>query len=215
MKVLVIGAGGRVGKQLFLFLNKGGHNVTAAIRNLEKFKNDPEIPDNAQTVKFDLTWPKKDMVPLMKGFDAVYFTAGSRGGSLIQIDIYGAIKTIQAAKEAGIDRYIMLSSIFSLQSEHWHDKTLSDIQDYNVAKFVADSWLVNDSGLNYTIIQPTALIPGPGTGKVALNVNETGSNQLVDVAEVLFRSLENEHTYKKVITMHSGEQKIEDALNSL
>lgn len=39
----------------------------------------------------------------MKGSDAVYFTAGSRGKDLLQTDAYGAVKTMQAAKKLGIE----------------------------------------------------------------------------------------------------------------
>lgn len=35
-------------------------------------------------------------------------------------DVFGAVKTMQAAKKLGIERYIMLSSIFALQPEKWH-----------------------------------------------------------------------------------------------
>lgn len=45
----------------------------------------------------------------MKGSDAVYFTAGSRGKDLLQTDAFGAVKTMQAAKKLSIERYIMLS----------------------------------------------------------------------------------------------------------
>ena len=47
----------------------------------------------------DLHSSVDDLAKLMKGRDAVYFTAGSRGKDLLQTDAYGAVKTMQAAKK--------------------------------------------------------------------------------------------------------------------
>lgn len=55
----------------------------------------------------------------MKGMDAIYFVAGSRGKDLLETDAMGAVKTMQAAEKDGIKRYIMLSSLYALQPEMW------------------------------------------------------------------------------------------------
>ena len=47
----------------------------------------------------------------MKGSDAVYFTTRSRGKDLLQTDVFGAVKTMQAAKKLGIERYILVQSL--------------------------------------------------------------------------------------------------------
>lgn len=57
----------------------------------------------------DLHSSVDDLAKLMKGRDAVYFTAGSRG--MLQTDAYGAVKTMQAAKKLGIERYILVQSL--------------------------------------------------------------------------------------------------------
>ena len=59
----------------------------------------------------DLHSSVDDLAKLMKGRDAVYFTAGSRGKDLLQTDAYGAVKTMQAAKKLGIERYILVQSL--------------------------------------------------------------------------------------------------------
>lgn len=58
-----------------------------------------------------------DLAALIAGSDAVIFTAGSRGKDLLQTDAYGAVKLMQAAKQAGINRFVMLSALFSLTPE--------------------------------------------------------------------------------------------------
>ena len=59
----------------------------------------------------DLHSSVDDLAKLMKGRDAVYFTGGSRGKDLLQTDAYGAVKTMQAAKKLGIERYILVQSL--------------------------------------------------------------------------------------------------------
>ena len=151
----------------------------------------------------------------MKGSDAVYFTTGSRGKDLLQTDVFGAVKTMQAAKKLGIERYIMLSSIFALQPEKWHIDGLDQIMDYNVTKFFADNYLVNQSGLKYTILQPTNLTEKEGTGKIGLEVTKVTSNPIPDVAKTLAEILKHDNTIGKVIMMKSGDIPIDEALASV
>lgn len=88
---------------------------------------------------------------------------------------------MQAAKKLGIERYIMLSSIFALQPDKWHIDGLDQILDYTIAKYFADNYLVNQSGLKYTILQPTNLTEEEGTDKISLDVTGVTSNPIPDV----------------------------------
>lgn len=151
----------------------------------------------------------------MKGSDAVYFTAGSRGKDLLQTDAFGAVKTMQAAKKLGIERYIMLSSIFALQPEMWKIDGLNQIMDYNVAKFFADNYLVNQSGLKYTILQPTNLTKELATGKISLDVERVTSNPIPDVAKTFAELLKHDNTVGKVIMMRGGDTPIDQALSNI
>jgi uncharacterized protein YbjT (DUF2867 family) len=82
----------------------------------------------------DLLSDVDTLAKIMNGVDVIYFVSGSRGKNLLQIDLHGAIKTIQAAEKAGAKRYIILSSVFALQPERWNESFLSDLADYNIAK---------------------------------------------------------------------------------
>ena len=171
--------------------------------------------DNVKAVHMDLHASVDDLADLMKGSEAVYFTAGSRGKDLLQTDAFGAVKTMQAAKKLGIERYIMLSSIFALQPEMWKIDGLNQIMDYNVAKFFADNYLVNQSGLKYTILQPTALTEEKGTGKISLDVTKATTNPIPDVAKTLAEILKHDNTIGKVTMMKAGDIPIDEALNSI
>lgn len=83
MKVLVIGANGRVG---FLLVNKlaAKHHVLAGSRNL----NSRNKTDNIEEVYMDLLSDVDTLAEIMNGVDAVYFVSGSRGKNLLQIDLH-------------------------------------------------------------------------------------------------------------------------------
>lgn len=163
----------------------------------------------------DLHASVDDLAKLMKGSDAVYFTAGSRGKDLLQTDAFGAVKTMQAAKKLSIERYIMLSSIFTLEPDKWHIDGLDQILDYTIAKYFADNYLINQSDLKYTILQPTNLTEEKGTGKISLDVTGVTSNPIPDVAKTLAEILKHDNTIGKVIMMKSGDTPIDEGLASV
>ncbi|KRN29250.1 NAD-dependent epimerase dehydratase [Lactobacillus selangorensis] len=210
MKIFVIGASGRVGQALVAQLVQAGHDVLAGSRH-------PQATDQVHVtnVVLDLHASVSELAKQIGQVDAIYFVAGSRGKDLLQTDAFGAVKAMQAAQQNGIQRFIMLSSLFALQPDRWDTPGIADIQDYNVAKFFADHWLVADSKLNYTIIQPGTLTTDAPTGKIAVNVEEGGANPIADVTAVLVAVLQRPNTYHQVILMHSGDLPIETALNEI
>lgn len=210
MKIFVVGASGRVATELIKVLVENGHEVTAAARHPENvsLKDDPHVT----AVKLDLHADVAELAELIGHQDVVYFTAGSRGKDLLQTDAFGAVKTMQAAQKNQIKRYIMLSSVHSLEPKFWHRPDLEQIMDYNVAKFFADNYLVNQTDLDYTILQPTALTEEPGTEKITLGTGKVATNPISDVAKTLALLLEFDNTKKKVISMRSGQTPIKEAL---
>src|SRR5699024_12821901 len=104
-----------------------------------------------------------------EGCDAIVFTAGSGPHTgkdkTLMIDLDGAVKTIEAAKRAGIKRYVMISSF---------DTTREAIQEapesfapYVVAKHYADEW-IRATDLDYTIIHRAALTNDERYGNAVL-----------------------------------------------
>ncbi|WP_163362601.1 NAD(P)H-binding protein, partial [Klebsiella aerogenes] len=75
------------------------------------------------------------------------FTTGSRGKDLLQVDLHGAVKTMQAAEKKGIKRYIMLSAINSLSPDKW-----TELIDYFTAKYFADLYLRDRTQLDFTLV---------------------------------------------------------------
>ncbi|WP_035429845.1 NAD(P)H-binding protein [Lactobacillus paragasseri] len=204
-KIFIFGGSGRVATDLIQDLVADGNTVTAAARHPENIIQ----LDGVTADKLDLHIDVDDIFKQVKGFDAIYFTAGSRGKDLIQTDAMGAIKTMMAAEKAGVKRYIMLS----LDINSW--KKIPSLEDYLAAKFFADTYLMDSTNLEYTILQPGSLIEEAGTGKIQLNVEATDSNPIPDVAKTLAAILKYPNTIGKVIPMSSGKTPIDDALKEI
>lgn len=211
-KVFVAGGSGRVATDLINDLVADGHQVIAGARHPEKIVQLAGVTP----VTLDLHGDVAKIASLMAGADAVYFVAGSRGKDLLQTDAMGAVKTMQAAERAGIKRYIMLSSMYALQPEKWADyPALAAITDYNIAKFFADNYLIHNTDLNYTIVQPATLTEEPATGRVTFGEGDDTTNPIPDVAQVLATVLANDNTIGKVIMMRSGDTPIDTAVKEV
>ena len=208
MKIFVAGASGRVGQELVKILVKEGHDVLAGSRHPETFR---EL-ENLKPTFLDLNASVSDLEKLLAGVDVVYFTAGSRGSDLLQTDLNGAVKLMEASESANVKRYIQLSSLFAMDQSRWSTTSLTD---YNISKYFSDHWLVDKVKLDYTILQPGSLTEKAGTGRIAVDVSDTGENPIEDVAQTLADIKDMPNTIKKVISMHSGDVPIRAALLSI
>ena len=94
----------------------------------------------------------------MKGFDKVIFSVGSGGNTgadkTIIVDLDGAVKTIEASKIAGVQRFIMVSTYDSRRQAF---DASGDLKPYTIAKHYADEYL-KQSGITYTIVHPGLLL---------------------------------------------------------
>ncbi|WP_339167667.1 SDR family oxidoreductase [Paenibacillus sp. FSL R5-0341] len=214
MNVLVIGANGQIGKFVVeQLVQEGKHKVTAMIRKPEQADTLKEL--GADVVIGDLEGRVEDLAEAMKDHNAIVFTAGSGGSTgqdkTLLIDLDGAVKTMEAAEQQGISRYILVSAYGADQREKWPES----IKPYYVAKHYADRVLFA-SDLNYTIIRPGGLKNEPGTGKIAVGTDlKPGSIPREDVARVIVASLQEEKTYRMAFDLIAGEQPVEDALGKL
>lgn len=212
MKIFVVGGSGRVASELIKLLAAEGHQVIAGSRHPENIVQ----LSGVTAINLDLHASVDDIANLMKDSNVVYFVAGSRGKDLLQTDAMGAVKTMKAATKNNIKRYILLSSIGALQLEKWADFGLpNSLTNYQIAKFFADNYLVSNTQLDYTIIQPTNLLEEAGTGKVTFGEIDHKVNPIPDVAKVLADCLKYDNTIGKVIMMSTGDTPIEQAMQTV
>ncbi|WP_240376886.1 SDR family oxidoreductase [Bacillus piscicola] len=218
MKVLVVGANGQIGKHLVTFIqDTDGMEARAMIRNPEQasfFEN-----ASAETTVVDLEDDVDAIAKAAEGVDAVVFTAGSGPHTgkdkTILIDLDGAVKTIEAAKQAGVKRFVMVSSFDTRRAAI--QAASSSFSPYVVAKHYADEWL-RDTDLDYTIVHPGSLRNDEGTGQVTVSQDmdlDIAEVPREDIARVIVAVLEQESTIGKEFQVVKGTQPVEEAVRSL
>ena len=216
MKVLVAGANGQTARRLVRMLVEDGHEVRGLIRKEEQIANVES--DGAEAVLADLEQDEVDgkIGQAVEGCDAIIFAAGAGPGSGTErketMDRDGAIKLMEAAKQHGAQRYLMLSTMGADDPESRDEK----MQPYMRAKGEADQSL-RDSGLDYTIIRPGRLTDEAGTGNIVAAESLGRYDEITreDVARAFAVVLEAENTYGKTIEILSGDTAIKEAVESL
>ncbi len=211
MKIFIVGSTGRVGKSLLKSLSTTDHQIYAGARKVEQV---PQY-NNVKAVHFDLDWTPEEMAKQLHGMDVIINVSGSGGKSLLKVDLYGAVKLMQAAEKAEVKRFILLSTIFALQPEKWVGPGFDSLKDYYIAKYFADLYLTKETRLAYTILQPGTLTEEKGTGLIAINDNQSGKNTIEDVAQTLKALIYTDQAIGKEITMHNGSLPITQALEEL
>ena len=152
MKVAVVGSNGQIGKQLVKLLQDSDeYSAAAFVRTEQQVREFEDI--GVEAVLGNLEGTVEELREALKGSDAVVFTAGSGGNTgydqTLLIDLDGAVKVMEAAEHAGIQRFIMVSALQAHDRQNWSEQ----IKPYYVAKHYADRMLVQ-SNLTYTIIRP-------------------------------------------------------------
>jgi len=195
-------------------MSERGDEVVALIRN----------PDHADEVKqagaepavVDLEHASEDEVATaIGGSDAVVFAAGAGPGSgsarKETMDYGGAVKLIAAAKQAGVGRYVIVSSM-GANPNATGDDTFSV---YLSAKGRADD-AVRASGLDATVIRPGGLTNDAGTGRVRLGEKlPRGQVTRDDVAAVLVAVLDSPSTIGRTADLIGGDTPIAEAVAAL
>jgi len=207
---LVIGASGQIGKKLIKIMRESGINVRAMIRDPSQTKTFETM--GAEVVIADL---EADFSFAFEGCDSVIFTAGSGATTgfdkTLLIDLWAAIKTIHYAADQNVKRFIMVSSRGAENPDNGPER----IKPYLVAKHAADFVLLQ-SQLDYTILQPGRLTDDPGTSHIQTQRPENATEQKIsrdDVAACIVYCLQHEHTIGASIELFKGDLSIEGALS--
>ncbi len=214
MKVLVVGANGKVGQRVVKKLSAHNHEPIAMIR--DESQREALESKGAKVVVADL---EKDISHAFKDhLDAVVFAAGSGGSTgkdkTVAVDLQGARKTINEAVKHKVPRYVMISALGANDANNMPD----DMQHYFVAKSEADQHLVQ-SALDYTIFRPGRLTDNSGNGNVnaAENLEDYNSTDTSrdNLANAVVDALDKRNTYKKVIELIDGNTPVKDAIASI
>jgi uncharacterized protein YbjT (DUF2867 family) len=211
MLVAIAGAHGKIARRLTRLLVADGAQVRGLIRNADHAAD--LRSDGAEPAVCDIEHEGvAEIARAIAGADAVVFAAGAGPGSGAQrkvtVDRDGAIKLLEAARAAGVDRYLMVSAV-GAESPPDDDEVFSV---YLRAKAQADDALIA-SDRAWTIVRPGRLTDDPGEGRVRVD-REPFREQVPrdDVAAVLRAVLHEPRAAREILYVAGGEDEIEAGL---
>ena len=215
MRIVIAGGHGNIALLLSEILATAGHEPIGLIRN----------PAHAAEVRATGATPLvldledsdvSSTASALAGVDAVVFAAGAGGGSgperKLTVDRDGAILLADAAAEAGVLRFIVISSIGADSFADAGD----EMGAYLKAKSEADAH-IRASDLDWTIVRPGPLTDDAATGRVNVGDDslERGEITRADVAGVIAAAIDQPATLRKQFVVVGGGTSIVEALKSL
>lgn len=208
MTTLVMGANGQIGKQFCELAQQAGMPIKAMIRSEEQafwFKE-----RGIDTVIADL---EGEFEHAFEGCDQVVFSAGSGPHTgpdkTLMIDLYGAIRAADIAKQKGLSRYIMVSAMRAENPMAAPEK----LRPYMAAKFAADAYL-SSSGVPYVILKPGRLTDEAASQQFASTLEESGDNQIsrANVAHALLHVVQTPAVVNQEYLLLDGKRPISEVV---
>eukprot|EP00193_Tetraselmis_chui_P002006 CAMPEP_0177759350 /NCGR_PEP_ID=MMETSP0491_2-20121128/4686_1 /TAXON_ID=63592 /ORGANISM="Tetraselmis chuii, Strain PLY429" /LENGTH=335 /DNA_ID=CAMNT_0019275175 /DNA_START=112 /DNA_END=1119 /DNA_ORIENTATION=- len=213
-RVLVVGATGATGRLVVEALKSiSGVEVLAGVRNLDKARSQGLESDGVQLVKIDVTSPIETIVQAIGSADTVICATGfvpginifKMGEQAHAVDNVGTVNLVDAAKQAGVSKFVLVSSILT-NGRGWGQADSAGFKITNAFGGVLDEKLVAEkhlkaSGLDYTIVRPGGL-KNEQSGKLAFSGEDTLASGEVDralVAKVMAQAAVSPSSSKKVV----------------
>jgi uncharacterized protein YbjT (DUF2867 family) len=214
MRVVIAGGHGQIALLLEKVLADRGHHAVGVVRNPDHV-GDVEAT-GAEAVVLDLEKADvADLTDVVKGSDAVVFAAGggpnSGAARKETVDKGAALLLAEAAEQAGVRRYVMVSAMGTDKADPDSDDVF---QVYLRAKKAADDDL-RSRDLDWTVVRPGRLTDNPPTGRVQVGTLPRGEISRADVAAVLAAALDQDATIGKTFDLLAGHQTVEAALAGL
>lgn len=214
-RIAIVGGHGKIAQQLIGQLTDHGHAPVALVRSPDQATAVAEL--GAEPYRLDIE--RDDVDAFAAAFDscqAVVFTAGAGNDGSVErkrtVDLNGSLKSIRAAEQTGIRRFLQVSAINvdtdpeADAAPAWHA--------YIEAKRDADIAL-RSSALEWTIIRPGRLTDGPGAGLIELGPSlERGEVARADVAYLLALALDEPRSAGHQWDLVGGNIPVDEALAS-
>jgi uncharacterized protein YbjT (DUF2867 family) len=211
MDVVIAGGHGKVGRRLARLLAARGDRVRGLIRN----------PDHAGDLRADGSEPvvcdlesagPDEVASAIAGAEAVVFAAGAGPGSgaerKLTMDRDGATKLLDAARSAGVPRYVIVSSVGAENPPGGDDV----FAVYLRAKSEADRALA-ESDRDWTIVRPGMLTDEPGIDRVRIQSDPVRAEvSRDDVAAVLAAVVHEPRSSRRTLYVFGGDDPVDEAL---
>jgi uncharacterized protein YbjT (DUF2867 family) len=214
MIVAIAGAHGKIAMRLIPLLSALGDSVIGLIRNPEHAEDVTRVGGSPAVCDLESA-TVQEIAGHIQGADAVVFAAGAGPGSgadrKITMDRDGAVKLLDAATEAGVRRYVIISAVGAESPPDGADV----FSVYLRAKADADD-AVRASDRDWTILRPGGLTDDAGSGLVRI-ASEPFNGRIPrdDVAAVLARVLDDPRAFGRVLYVNGGAEPIEEAVEAV
>ncbi|GAB3567592.1 SDR family oxidoreductase [Arthrobacter alkaliphilus] len=216
-RIAIIGGHGKVALQLSRILSSEGHAVTSFIRNPA---HAPDVEaTGALPVVLDVeNSTTAEIAAALDGHEAMVWSAGAGGGNperTYAVDRDAAIRSMDAAAQTGVARYVMVSY---LGAGPGHGVPADNsFYAYAEAKAAADQYL-RATDLEWTILGPGTLTGNPGSGLIEVSPKDPGTGRetsRANVALVAAAALELPETVRRTIEFRDGSVPVVEALTAL
>ncbi|BBX23564.1 NAD-dependent dehydratase [Mycolicibacter terrae] len=217
-RIVIVGGHGQVALLLSPLLAERGDQVTSIFRNpdhSEEVAVTGAIPVVADIEQLDTA----ALAELVAGHDAVVFSAGAGGGNPARtyaVDRDAAIRVIDAARQAGVRRFVMVS-YFGAGPGHGVPEG-DPFFPYAQAKAAADAYL-RATDLDWTVLGPSRLTVEQATGRIETGAAAEksagkGTVSRGNVAQVIAACLTDDATIRRTIDFNDGQTLIPEALHT-
>jgi uncharacterized protein YbjT (DUF2867 family) len=212
-RIVIIGGHGKVALHLARILTDRSDQVTSVFRNADH--TDDVAATGARPAVADIEHLDTEaLADLLTGHDAVVFAAGAGGGDPARtyaVDRDAAIQVIDAAGQAGVRRFVMVSYL-GAGPDHGVPEDNS-FYPYAEAKSAADAHL-RASDLDWTVLGPGRLTLEPATGRISVGADAAGKGSVSreDVALAAAAVLDNDATIHRTIEFNNGDLPIAEAI---
>lgn len=208
MKIAVFGGSGRTGLELLMQVLARGHEVTAVVRNPERFKLSY---DRLKVVAGDALKPNSFDAAL-EGQDAVLSTLGVTGflNSLQPMTFYreSATAIVDRMRAHDVHRLVVVSSVGVLHDPStpiWYRAIVKPLLRHKYADMKAMETVVAASGLDWTVVRAGQLAGGPLTQhyRVGRNGNLADVTKIsrADLADFLAKQAEDRALLERAVAI--------------
>jgi len=212
-RVTVIGGHGKVALLTAPLLVADGHHVTSIVRNPEHVADVERTGATAAVLDIGSA-STEQIADLLRGTDVVVWSAGAGGGNpqrTYAVDRDAAIRSVDAAAQVGVGRYVMVS-YFGAGRDHGVPEGNS-FYAYADAKTAADEHL-QGSDLAWTILRPSGLTLEAATGHIESGDGVVAGHVSRDNVAHVIRSVvaHPDSTAQRILAFNDGVQPIDDVV---
>lgn len=198
--ILIAGASRGVGREIARLLQPHFTVIAvlrsdAAVTELEALGVQTAICDAMELDQLEAAFAGRSI-------DAVISTIGGLPAEAKRADFEGNRNLIDAAKKAGVKKFVLVTSIGAGESVvALPPRALEALGAVLKEKEKAEQHLI-ESGLTYTIVRPGGLKSEPSTGTAVLTEDPkiSGSINRVNVAELVCRCLVSDRANQKILS---------------